>query len=359
MKVVIAGGGTGGHLYPGIALAEEFVLKEQENIVLFVGTKEGLESRILPQLGFNLKTIESGGMKKKSLKGKLSSFFRVLNGMKQSFDIMKDFSPDLVIGTGGYVSFPLVLTAFLMKIKTAICEQNSLPGTANRILGKLVNRIFVSFEESQQFFSSKKIYVVGNPVRKALLEGYHQDVSRERKKFSLLVMGGSQGAHEINLAMIDALYYLGDLKEKLQIIHQSGDKDYSLVFDAYQKEGIEAEVEPFIDNMAKAYHMSDLVICRAGATTISELMVYGKPSLLIPYSHAVGDHQTINGQTLRKKGAARMIASKDLSGQTLGKSIRHLYHHPGLLKEMGEKTKEMGKPGAAKEIVDICYRLVA
>ena len=357
MKVIIAGGGTGGHLFPGIALAEEFLKRDQGSEVLFVGTRRGIEARILGELGYRLATLDVEGIKGRGFGKALAALLKIPRSMIRSWAIIREFRPDIVIGVGGYASGPAVLAAYLMGLPTVVAEQNALPGLTNRILGRITDRIFLSFAETGRWFSKRKCIVSGNPVRMSFLKGKDDATKQEGAPFTLLVFGGSQGARTVNGAMIEALASLKDLKNSFRVIHQTGPEQLDSATRAYRDQGIDAEVSPFIMDMAGAYRKADLLICRAGATSIAEITAGGKAAILIPYPHAAGDHQTRNAEVLAKAGAAVMIAEKDLSGPLLAETIKRLYHHPGLIGEMAAKSTALGHPHAAAEIVDACLEL--
>lgn len=357
MKIIIAAGGTGGHLFPGIALAEEFITKNDTNKVLFIGTKREMEKNILSREGFNLEAIEVSGLKGKNPFNVLKSLMLIPQSIFQSRMIIKSFNPDLVIGLGGYVSGPVVITAYLMGIKTAIHEQNTLPGFANRILGKIVHLIFVSFEYTLSCFPKGKTKMVGNPIRKQCLKGVVP--SSSQPPFTLLVVGGSLGSHQINSALIDALNHLLPIRDKIKIIHQTGESDLKSVKEAYQSKGFSAEVVTFLDQIASAYQQANLVIGRAGATTLAELMVHHRASILIPYPLAADHHQHLNAKALVNQRAAQMIDPDQLTGKRLAELVLQLYHHPEQLSQMESNAGKMGKPRAAQEIVDYCYKLIA
>ena len=357
MKIIIAAGGTGGHLFPGIALAEEFITKNETNRVLFIGTKRGMEKSILSREGFNFEAIEASGLKGKNPFNLLKSLILIPQSIFQSIMIIKRFNPDLVIGLGGYVSGPVVLAAYLMSIKTAIHEQNTLPGLANRILGKIVHLIFVSFEYTLSRFPKGKTKMVGNPIRKQCLKGIVP--SSSQPPFTLLVVGGSLGSHQINSAMIDALNYLLPIRDKIKIIHQTGESDLGSVKESYQSKGFPAEVVNFIDQIASAYQQANLIICRAGATTLAELMVHHRASILIPFPLAADHHQHLNAKALVSQRAAQMIDPDQLTGKRLAELVLQLYHHPEQLSQMESNAGKMGRPRATQEIVDYCYKLIA
>ncbi|MFH0811994.1 MAG: undecaprenyldiphospho-muramoylpentapeptide beta-N-acetylglucosaminyltransferase [Pseudomonadota bacterium] len=351
MRIIISGGGTGGHLFPGVALAEEFQARDSKHWIIFVGTKKGIEQRIIPAMGYELKFISGTALLGSGPFQKLLGIVQFLIGLLQAIILIRTIKPDLVVGTGGYVSAPVILAAYLLGIKTAICEQNSVPGLTNRMLGRLVKNVFIAFEESCHFFPQEKTLLTGNPVRKEFLNTLHQQ-KKDRSNFCLLILGGSQGAHSINRAMVEALDTLTPHKDKLAIIHQTGFQDFSWVKDAYREKLFQAEVSPFITGIASAYVCADLVISRAGALTITELLVCGKPSVLIPYPYAAYNHQEINAKTLVDQGAAHIILDKDLDRVKLGETILYFFHRPQELDVMGKKAQTLAQPEAAKTIVD-------
>ncbi len=355
-KLLIAGGGTGGHVFPAIALAEEFLKRAEGNQVLFVGTERGLESKILPSLGYRLATINVTGLKGKGLWSGLGALKRIPGSMAQSRSIIKEFEPNVVLGVGGYASGPTVLAAQLMGVPTAITEQNATPGMANTILGRFVNRIFVSFEETKVWFPIRRVLFTGNPVRSGFLRSVRQDRAGD-EPFRVLIFGGSQGASAINHAVMAALPYLADLKGSISIIHQTGTAELEEVTRAYRDQGMDAEILPFIDDMSAAYEKADLLVCRAGATSIAEITAMGKAALLIPFPHAAGDHQVLNGRALVKQGAAEMLEQKDCTGELLALHIGDLYRDPDRVNAMEAASKAMGNPDAAQVIIDRCLEI--
>jgi UDP-N-acetylglucosamine--N-acetylmuramyl-(pentapeptide) pyrophosphoryl-undecaprenol N-acetylglucosamine transferase len=357
VNVIIAGGGTGGHLFPGIAIAEEFLRRNRGDRILFVGTNRGIEKRVLGNLGFSLQTIDVEGIKGKGWMKSLAAVLLIPMSLIQSFRIIRGFSPELVIGVGGYASGPVVLAACLMGIRTAIAEQNALPGLTNRILGKMVDRVFVSFAQTGRWFRSRKVMVSGNPIRQGFAAEMKQPKEPNRP-FTLLVFGGSQGAHAINRAILEALDDLEPLRDRMRILHQTGSKDRDAVANTYRTKGATAEVLPFITDMAAAYQTADLLVCRAGATSIAEITAAGKAAILIPFPSAVEDHQTKNAEVLVQAGAAEMIHEKELTGARLASAIRRYYESPQLLREMETRSAGQGNVRAAADIVDACLALV-
>ncbi|WNG60214.1 undecaprenyldiphospho-muramoylpentapeptide beta-N-acetylglucosaminyltransferase [Archangium gephyra] len=359
MKVLIAGGGTGGHLYPGIALAEEVVTRHHANKVVFVGTERGLEARVVPREGYPLETIRAQGLKGKGLLGLIKGLLALPMAFIESIRILQRQKPDVVVGVGGYASGPVVLAAALMGIPTAVQEQNALPGLTNKVLGKFVRVVFTAFEDAARFFPSRKVQLVGNPIRRKLMENFLRSrVAHE--KFSLLVFGGSLGARGINQRMIDALEHLQDIKDQLHIIHQTGKNDLETVRKGYADKGFEAQAQvvEYIEDMSSAYAKAELVVCRAGATTLSELTVAKKASILIPFPFATDNHQEVNAHALVKAGAALMFRESELTGQQLAAEIRRLKDDPEKRRQMEKKAGLLGRPEAAKELADVLVDLM-
>jgi len=362
MKFVIAGGGTGGHLFPGIAIAEAFVEREMGNEILFIGTERGIEVKVLAGGKFPLRTIQAKPLKGRSLLGKVKTIWSIPIAISEAYSILKDFQPQLVLGVGGYASGPTLMAASLLGMKRAIHEQNVIPGMTNRILKRFSQRIFVSFEETKKYFPDKKTVVTGNPIRKEI---FHPNIDvkeiekRKGDRFTLLIFGGSAGAHRINKAMMEALDHFQEMKPFLRFFHQTGREDVDWVLKGYQEKGFDAVVRPFFEDMATYYQLSDLVVCRSGASTVAELAICGKAAILIPYPHAAHNHQVINAQKLVDLGAARMIRDEELNGASLAQTIHHLYDHREERTRMEEQILQVGKPRAAQEIVEHCYALIS
>jgi UDP-N-acetylglucosamine--N-acetylmuramyl-(pentapeptide) pyrophosphoryl-undecaprenol N-acetylglucosamine transferase len=355
--MLIAGGGTGGHLFPGIALAQEVTTRHPENDVLFVGTARGLEARVVPEAGFKLELIEVGGLKRVGLLGLLRGLLRIPKAMLQSRRILKRYLPDVVMGVGGYASGPVVLMAWLMGIPTAVQEQNARAGFTNKLLGKFVQAVFVAFKEVVEQFPAGKTRLLGNPIRRELMDNFLR-AKAQHDRFRLLVFGGSQGAHAINTTFLRALPLLGDVKDQLAITHQTGKKDVDEVRQGYAGSGFEVEVLDFISDMSKAYSSADLVLCRAGATTLAELTVCKKPAILVPFPFAADNHQEINARSLAEAGAAVMILEAELTPEKLAETIRGLIADRPRLARMEKAAGLLGRPEAAKEITDVCVELV-
>ena len=357
MKWIIAGGGTGGHLFPGIALAEEVTTRHPDNEVLFIGTARGLETSIVPREGYRLELIDVQGLKGKGLFGVVRGLLRVPRAMLQAYRILRREKPHVVIGVGGYASGPVVLVAALMGRHTAVQEQNALPGFTNKVLGRFVDAVFVAFPEAESFFAKRKTHLIGNPIRRALLDNFLKP-KIAAPKFTLLVTGGSQGAHKLNVNVVEAMRALGELARSFTIIHQTGTKDRDEVERAYRELGLEAEVVDFIQAMPRAYARADLVVCRAGAATLAEITVARKASILVPFPFAADDHQTVNAKSLVEAGAALMFQERDLDGEKLGRAIRELHDDPERRLRMERAAGLLGRPEAAREIADVCVEMV-
>ena len=356
MRCVIAGGGTGGHLFPGMAIAEAFEEREAGNEVLFIGTERGIEVRVLAGGRFSLRTIRAMPLKGTSLLRKSKSLGSIPLAVSEALSILRGFRPRFVLGVGGYASGPVLLAAYMLGIRRAIHEQNMVPGMTNRILRAFSQRIFVSFEEAKIYFPLKKTFVTGNPIRKEFLSCPTN--RRKGNRFTILVFGGSAGAHRINEAVMESLNFLGESGSSLRFIHQTGREDLDAVSRGYREKGWDALVQPFFEDMVGQYQASDLVICRAGASTIAELAVCGKASILVPYPYAADQHQLIQARRLADLGACRTIQDRELNGQRLAQSILELSSRPEELKRMEEAIQWVGRPNAAQEIVDHCYALV-
>jgi UDP-N-acetylglucosamine--N-acetylmuramyl-(pentapeptide) pyrophosphoryl-undecaprenol N-acetylglucosamine transferase len=357
MRLLIAGGGTGGHLFPGIAVAEEFLARDPANQVLFVGTERGVEARVLPKLGYRLECIAAAGIRGKGTLSRLKGIGLLLYAYSQSRQLLRSFKPDLVLGVGGYASGPAVLAARGMQIPRFVHEQNAIPGMTNKLLAYVAGQVFISLDESARYFPKDKVLLTGNPLRRQILEQVERQGAEPRTPspepaFHLLVFGGSLGAHAINEAMAAAAPLLSGWRGRLTITHQTGDKDQEAVAQAYREAGLEAEVVTFIDDMAAAYRRADLVVCRAGATTIAEATACGKPCLFIPFPFAVDDHQRRNAEALLKKGACEMLLELELSGERLAATVGGLLREPERLAGMGRQARSLARLEAAKVIVD-------
>ncbi|NVM22385.1 MAG: undecaprenyldiphospho-muramoylpentapeptide beta-N-acetylglucosaminyltransferase [Desulfobacterales bacterium] len=356
MRALIAGGGTGGHIFPAVAMAEAFRVKDPAGAILFAGTGRPLELSALSRKGFDHVSIAAEGLKGRGLWRQIRSLAKLPKGLWQAVMIIWRFDPDIIIGVGGYASGPVALAAKLMRKKVVIHEQNFLPGFTNRLLGRFAHRIFISFPDDLDMFRSSKTLVTGNPVRRELLvEG--KGTERVADRFTVLVVGGSQGAHAINRAVAEAIDCLKD-SARISFIHQTGPRDAAWVADSYERRGIRAVVEPFFDDMASGYRAADLVVCRAGATTVAEVTSLGKPAIFIPYPFAANNHQELNARYVADSGGGEVILEKDLTGAILAARIDHYASNPGALQNMSKRASALGRPDAADVIVDECRRLV-
>lgn len=350
MRLLIAGGGTGGHLFPGVAVADELRRREPGAEVLFVGTARGIEARVLPGLGWPLELIDVSGLKTVGRLAAVRGLFRIPGAMWQSRRILRRFRPDAVLGVGGYASGPLVLMARLAGIPCGILEQNSIPGLSNKILGRLVHAVFLAFDETRRFFRDRKIVMTGNPVRAeiAALAGTAA-VDASAAALHVLVFGGSQGATRVNELVVAAAKLL---KTPVNIVHQTGAANLEATEAGYREAGITATCRAFIDDMAAEYRRADLVVARAGATTVAELGVAGRPAILIPYPHAADNHQEINAREIVDAGAALMFRQQDLTPEQLADAIDSLAGDRRSLARMGSAMKALGRPAAAGAILD-------
>ena len=352
--MIIAAGGTGGHIFPGVAIARELLRRDPAAEILFVGTSRGLESKIVPREGFKLELI-----KVSALKG-VSAFQRVksLAGLPLSFvearGILKRFRPDVVIGVGGYSSGPTLLMAALLRIPTMVVEPNAMPGFTNRVLARWVDAAALTFEDAQKYFGGRG-RVTGNPIRNdfALLK------KKERgERLSVLIFGGSQGAHAINTAMVGALKLLAAHRDRLDITHQTGERDFEMVRRGYAEAGFDkADVRPFIEDMANRFENSDVLVCRSGATTAAEVAAAGKAAIFVPFPFATDDHQRKNAEAFVRAGAGRMILQQELTPERLAGEIERLIGEPGEIDRMEGASRRLGRPDSAERAVDLAMEI--
>jgi len=358
-SILIAGGGTGGHIYPGIAIADELRRRDPRAEVRFVGTARGLETRIVPRAGFGLELIEVTALKRVGASGRVKSVYLLPRSFLAVRSLIKSFRPAVVIGVGGYASGPAVLVAALMGVPTLIAEQNALPGFTNRVLARFVRAAAVSFEEARAFFGAKA-EITGNPVRAEFFEvGPPEPAGRTH----VLVTGGSQGARAINEAMIGALPILAqgaegaEGRDRLSLTHQTGEADYDRVSAAYAGSGLRAEVKPFIEDMVAEFARAHLVVSRAGATTVAELAAAGRPAVMVPFPFAADDHQRKNAEAVERAGAGRVILQADLTPGRLAAEILGLARDPETLRRMGEASRRLARRDAAEKVVDLAIRI--
>jgi UDP-N-acetylglucosamine--N-acetylmuramyl-(pentapeptide) pyrophosphoryl-undecaprenol N-acetylglucosamine transferase len=356
MRVVIVGGGTGGHIYPGIAVAQELRRWDRRARIVFIGSRGGLERDIVAREGYRHFEIASSGLVHRQWQQQVLAVGHTLQGFGQAIRILRRLQPQVVLGLGSYVSGSVILAASVLGIPRLIHEQNVIPGLTNRLLGRIVNRVAVSFEASVGHFPKGKAVVTGNPVRPAICQ-VRARTHEPNGRFHLLVFGGSQGAHHLNVAMLEALHQLTGIQEHLWTVHQTGANDVTSVQKVYAEAGYPGTVHAYIQDMAAEYSAADLVICRAGATTVAELTVTGKAALLVPFPHATHDHQEHNARTLAGVGAAELIQDQTLSGSLLADRIRHYLSHPEDVAHMAQRCLELGRPDAATRVAHLCLEL--
>ena len=354
MRAIIAGGGTGGHVIPGLAIAQE-LKKNYNGEVLFIGTSRGIENRLVPAAGFDLRLVKVGALKNVSLSTRVKTMFDLPRAVWESRRIFSEFRPEVVIGVGGYASGPAMLAAILRRIPTLAFEPNVVPGFANRVVARFVSEAAVHFSETAKYF--RRCSVTGVPVRQEFF-----GVSNNHDATpTLLIFGGSQGAHAINQAVLDAMALLRQRIPNLHIIHQTGERDYNHAQAAYaaSDEHAEGEVEVyrFIDDMPSFFGHADLLLCRSGASTVAEIAAAGKPAIFVPFPRAADDHQKRNAEALEKAGAAVMLEESKLTSETVVDVLASLLNNPSRLAEMGDAARSLAHPGAARDIAAMAARL--
>jgi UDP-N-acetylglucosamine--N-acetylmuramyl-(pentapeptide) pyrophosphoryl-undecaprenol N-acetylglucosamine transferase len=356
MRVIIAAGGTGGHIYPGVAIAHEFRRRDPQTEILFVGTSRGLESKIVPREGFDLELMKVGALKGVSIFERMKSLLRLPASFVAALGILRRFRPDVVIGVGGYSSGPMLLVAALKRVPTLVVEPNAMPGFTNRVLARFVRGAALSFEEAKRFFGERGV-VTGNPVRGAFgaLEKKKRDDT-----LNVLVFGGSQGARAINNAMVQALPLLRTYRDRLAITHQTGEADLESVNRGYEEAGFrDADVRPFIHDMANHFQRADILICRSGATTAAEIAASGKAAIFVPFPFATDDHQRKNAEAFQRAGAGRLILQQELTPERLANELIRLIDDPREIDRMEEASRSLGRADAAERTVDLAMSLVA
>jgi len=349
IRLLLAASGTGGHLFPGIAVAEA-ARREVGAEVLFVGTASGMEKEVIPRLGFTLRLIPAEQLRGRSWWGVARALWAALRGLKAAWRVVREFAPDLIFSIGGYASGPMVLAGWARRVPCILLEPNVIPGLTNRLLGRFATRVCVGFPRTAHCFPSHKAVCTGNPVRWSgpVPQPYPSTSSSE---FTLLIFGGSAGARRLNQTLPQALALVG---KDLRVIHQTGKADYAEVSAAYDRLGVSATIVPFIDNMQEVYTAADLVVCRAGATTLAELTALGKPAILIPYPYAVDDHQRANAEVLVQAGAAHMILDTDFTPERVSQAVRTLITNRPQLEAMARAAATLGRPDATIAVVREC-----
>jgi UDP-N-acetylglucosamine--N-acetylmuramyl-(pentapeptide) pyrophosphoryl-undecaprenol N-acetylglucosamine transferase len=354
MRAILAGGGTGGHVIPALAIAHQ-LKKSYDAEVLFIGTARGIENRLVPAAGFPLQLVRVGALKNVSLMTRLKTAFDLPRAVWDAGRMLNEFAPDVVIGVGGYASGPAMLAAVVKHIPTLAFEPNVVPGFANRAVARFVSAAAVHFEETAKYFRHAE--VTGVPVRPAFFE-----IAPKRGGTpTLLVFGGSQGAHAINEAMIRCLPVLQREASGIHIIHQTGERDYNDALAAYQSlgesAGVSAEVFKFIEDMPAAFGCADLVVCRSGASTVAEIAAAGKPAVFVPFPRAADDHQRVNAEALARHGAAVVVEESKLEGVWLAETIAALLQDSERLRQMSHAARELAHPNAARDIGALAARV--
>ena len=354
MRAILAGGGTGGHVIPALAIANE-LKKSYAAEVLFIGTARGIENRLVPAAGYPLRLVRVGALKNVSLMTRAKTAFDLPRAVWDAGRMLNEFAPDVVIGVGGYASGPAMLAAVVKHIPTLAFEPNVVPGFANRVVARFVSGAAVHFEETAKYFRHAE--VTGVPVRQAFFDIAVLDNKKRGGTPTLLVFGGSQGAHAINDAMIRCLPELRRQAPGIRIIHQTGERDYNDALAAYQNLGEPAEVSKFIEDMPSAFARADLVVCRSGASTVAEVTAAGKPAIFVPFPRAADDHQRVNAEALAREGAAVVVEESKLEGVWLAETIAALLNDPPRLQAMSEAARSLAHPNAARDIAAMAVRV--
>ena len=355
--IMFAGGGTGGHLFPGISLAQEFKRRFPDVDIVFAGTRKGLEARVIPPLGYRLVFIKIGGLVGKGMWQRLKVIFSLPRALVQALVLLVRYQPDLVVGLGGYASAPALIAARMAAIPFVIQEQNAFPGLVNRCLSPLAAAVFTAFDQAGKRLRNRKIINAGNPVRADFVRLTKSESSNSRV-FVVLVIGGSLGAHSLNETVPPALARLKEAGVPVRAMHQTGSKELEKVRENYEASGIQAEVRDFFTDMEKRYARADLVICRAGALTLAELALVGRPAILIPYPHAAHDHQQFNARFFVDKGAALLVRDQDMRREELAAMMMELYENPDRRRRMAVASAGLGRPRATAFIVDHCLQVM-
>jgi len=355
-RIMVAGGGTGGHLFPGLAVVEELRHRVPGLEVKFVGTARGIEARILPSRGEAVELLKVTPLKGQGVSARFKSLARIPTAMKEASSLMRDFEPDLVLGVGGYASGPVLLSASLSGRPTALLEQNAQVGMTNRILARFVDRAYISFKQTEEVFGKGKSRLTGNPVRHEFIEHARLALADpegfEARARTVLVLGGSQGARKLNEDVPRALAQAGMANRNLEVVHQTGESMRDDGEATYRELGIRARVVTFIDEIARAYSNAALVVARAGATTLAELCAIGRPSILIPFPFATDDHQAKNARALAEHGASICIRESELEVEAFGALVGGLLDDPAKRRAMAHAARDHGRPDAAAAIVD-------
>src|SRR6266404_6985265 len=349
MKLLIAGGGTGGHVFPASAIAREWLSRASEREVVLVGTQRGIEMKLVPQAGLPLETLRAAGLKGKGGLTLIQNFATLAPGMLDAFGILRKHQPVAAFGVGGYAAGPMLLATWLSGVPNIIFEPNAEPGFTNKVLARMSKRIATGYEVSARAWS-KKAVVTGCPVR---AEFFSIAPRTPEKPFHLLITGGSQGALAINGTVVDAMDRLAARKNELAIVHQTGERDYNAVRTAYARREYPAEVMPFLSNMAERFSWADVIVCRAGAITAAEVAASGRAAIFIPFGHATDSHQLRNAQEMVRAGAGRVIPEPELTPERLSSEIFSLLDQPGEIERQSCAARSLARPNAARDIVNI------
>jgi UDP-N-acetylglucosamine--N-acetylmuramyl-(pentapeptide) pyrophosphoryl-undecaprenol N-acetylglucosamine transferase len=349
VKLLIAGGGTGGHVFPALAIAREWLSRGAERAVVLVGTQRGIEMKLVPAAGFSLETIRVAGLKGKNVTTLVKNLVVLCAGLADAFGVLKRQKPAIAFGVGGYAAGPMLLATWLRGIPSVIFEPNAEPGFTNKVLARLARRIATGYPASARAWGEKAV-VTGNPVR---LEFFSIQPRKPEKPFRLLVTGGSQGALPINRAFVEAAELLATRKAEMRILHQTGERDYNNVRAAYARYEMDVEVAPFLTNMAERFAWADVIVCRAGAITAAEVAAAGRAAIFVPFGKATDSHQLRNAQEMTNAGAGRLITEPELNAQRLTKEIFSLLDQPGDIEAISAKARSLAHPNAARDIVDL------
>jgi UDP-N-acetylglucosamine--N-acetylmuramyl-(pentapeptide) pyrophosphoryl-undecaprenol N-acetylglucosamine transferase len=349
MKLLIAGGGTGGHVFPAMAIAREWLSRGSDREVVLVGTKRGIEMKLVPQAGLPLETLRVAGLKGKGGGTLLKNLFKLAPAMLDAARVFKKHKPIVAFGVGGYAAGPMLLTTWMRGIPNVIFEPNAEPGLTNKLLGRISTWIATGYEISTRM-SGDKTVVTGCPVRREFL-GIAPRIPQ--KPLRVLITGGSQGALPVNRAFVDAMNFLANRKNEMNIVHQTGERDYDAVRTAYARHEIRAEVVPFLSNMPERFEWADIIVCRAGAITAAELAAAGRAAIFIPFGRATDSHQLRNAQEMAKQGAGRVITEAELTGERLSKEIFALLDSPQQIERMSMAARSLSRPNAARDIVNL------
>ena len=353
MRVIVAGGGTGGHVIPALAIAQELRSCYHAQVI-FVGTRRGIETRLVPAAGFELRLIEIGALNRVDFATRLKTMLDLPRAVVTSAKLVRESRPDVMIGVGGYASGPAMLVAAMMNIPTLAFEPNVVPGFANRLLAPTIRVAAVHFEATCHYF--RNCHVTGVPVRR---EFFNVQPRPNNARPTLLVFGGSQGAHALNRVVLESIPKLLEMMPEIQIIHQTGEKDYADAQAVYLSAMLSAEVSPFIDDMPGAFARADLLLCRSGASTVAEVTAAGKPAIFVPLPTAADDHQRHNAATLAAGGAAKLLLQSELSSERLVSEVTSLLRDRSKLAQMANAARTFAHPDAAAKIASLAARIGA